>query len=105
PTNTYSLNGTGSTDQDGTIASYLWTKVSGPAATFANSAAATTAVNGLVLGTYVFKLKVTDNKGASSEDQLTIVVNAAANVAPVAKAGADVTITLPVNTVTLNGSG
>jgi predicted esterase len=105
PTNTYTLNGTGSTDQDGTIASYLWTKVSGPAATFVNSAGATTAVNGLVLGTYVFKLKVTDNKGASSEDQLTIVVNAAANVAPVAKAGTDVTITLPTNTVTLNGSG
>ncbi|HUQ67231.1 MAG TPA: PKD domain-containing protein [Flavitalea sp.] len=105
PANTYTLNGSGSTDEDGTIASYLWTKVSGPAATFVNTAAATTSVNGLIQGTYVFKLKVTDNKGASAEDQVTIVVNAVPNVAPVAKAGANITITLPTNTVTLNGSG
>jgi predicted esterase len=105
PTNSVTLNGAGSTDSDGSIASYLWTKVSGPAATIANAAAASTAISGLVEGTYVFKLKVTDNRGATGEDQVTVVVNAAPNVAPVAKAGADVTITLPTNSVTLNGAG
>jgi predicted esterase len=104
PTNTVTLNGSSSTDQDGTIASYLWTKVSGPAATIANTAGASTAVNGLVQGTYVFKLKVTDNKGATGEDQVTIVVNPAPNAAPVARAGTDITITLPTNSITLNGS-
>ena len=105
PTSTYTLNGSGSTDQDGTIKSYFWSKVSGPSVTIANYASATTGISGLVQGTYVFKLKVTDDKGATGEDQVTIVVNAAPNVAPVAKAGADITITLPTNTVTLNGSG
>jgi poly(3-hydroxybutyrate) depolymerase len=105
PTNTYTLNGSTSSDQDGTIKSYLWTKVSGPSVTIANAAGATTGISGLVQGTYVFKLKVTDDKGATGEDQVTIVVNAAPNVAPVAKAGADISITLPTNTVTLNGSG
>jgi predicted esterase len=105
PTNSVTLNGSGSTDIDGTISSYLWTKVSGPAATIANASGSSTAINGLVEGTYVFKLKVVDNDGASSEDQVTVVVNAAPNAAPVAKAGADITITLPTNTVTLNGTG
>ena len=90
---------------DGTIASYLWTKVSGPAATIANASGSSTAINNLVEGTYVFKLKVTDNDGASSQDQVTVTVNPNPNVAPVAKAGNDITITLPTNTVTLNGSG
>jgi hypothetical protein len=105
PTNTVTLNGTTSTDGDGTISKYLWSKVSGPAATIVNSAGSSTAVNNLVEGTYVFKLKVTDNDGASSEDQVTVKVNPAANVAPTAKAGNDVTITLPTNSVTLNGNG
>ncbi|MBL7699549.1 MAG: T9SS type A sorting domain-containing protein [Chitinophagaceae bacterium] len=104
PTNSVNLSGSASTDPDGSISTYLWTKVSGPAATIASPNSATTAVNGMVAGTYVFKLKVTDNRGGSAEDQVTIVVNAAPNVAPVAKAGSDITITLPTNTVTLNGS-
>jgi hypothetical protein len=99
------LNGTGSTDNDGTIASYLWTKVSGPAATIANASGSSTAINNLVEGTYIFKLKVTDNDGASSEDQLTVIVNPAPNVAPVAKAGTGYYHHLPVNTVTLSGTG
>src|SRR6185295_3983503 len=88
-----------------TIKSYLWTKVSGPAVTISNAAGSSTAISGLVQGTYVFKLKVTDDKGATGEDQVTVTVNAPQNAAPVAKAGADITITLPTNTVTLNGTG
>ena len=36
---------------------------------------------------------------------MQVTVNAAANIPPVANAGADQAITLPVNTVTLTGSG
>ena len=70
-----------------------------------NAAGTSTAVNNLVEGTYVFRLKVTDNDGASSEDQVTVTVNPKPNVAPVAKAGSDMAITLPTNTVTLSGNG
>ena len=55
------------------------------------------------------ELKVTDNNGATVTDtmQLTVqaTVNTAANIPPVANAGSDQTITLPTNTVLLNGNG
>jgi len=107
PTNTVTLNGTG-TDADGTISAYAWTKISGPTCTIATPAAATTAINNLLLGTYQFQLQVTDNAGATGKDTVTVTVNAAApppNQAPTANAGADKSITLPTNTVTLNGTG
>jgi K+-transporting ATPase c subunit len=104
PTNSVSLSGSG-TDPDGTISSYLWTKISGPAATITNANAAATTVTALIQGTYKFELKVTDNSGAAGRDTIQVVVNAAANIAPTANAGADQTITLPTNAVSLSGSG
>ncbi|MBV4357062.1 PKD domain-containing protein [Pinibacter aurantiacus] len=108
PVNTVTLNGTGSKDSDGTIKKYAWTKVSGPAGgTIASASASTTKVNGLTVGTYVFQLTVTDDEGATASDNVTVSVNAAVvvNVPPTADAGAAQAITLPVNTVTLNGTG
>ncbi|MCW5928524.1 MAG: T9SS type A sorting domain-containing protein [Chitinophagaceae bacterium] len=104
PTNSVTLTGSG-TDTDGTISSYTWTKVSGPAATIATPSAAKTNVTGLVAGTYVFRLTVTDNSGATGTANVTITVNAAPNQAPAANAGPNQTITLPTNSVTLTGSG
>ena len=105
PTNTVTLSGSG-TDSDGTVASYQWTKVSGPSSyTISNTNSATTSVKGLIAGNYVFKLKVTDNQGATATDSLTINVNPAANIAPTASAGSNQSITLPTNSITLNGSG
>ncbi|MBC7424323.1 MAG: T9SS type A sorting domain-containing protein, partial [Ferruginibacter sp.] len=46
----------------------------------------------------------TDNGGAIDNDTVQVTVNAAINKAPVANAGADTSITLPVNSTTLNGS-
>ena len=104
PTNSVSLNGSASMDSDGTIASYLWSQVSGPSASTMGSAnAATTTVSNLVQGTYIIKLQVTDNAGATGIAYDTITVKAA-NKPPVAVAGAKQTITLPANTATLNGS-
>ena len=106
PTNSVSLDGTASTDADGTIASYVWTQVSGPStAIITNGTTATPTVSSLVAGSYMFKLTVTDNSGATSSDQVKIIVNAAINQPPVANAGSDITITLPANSVTLSGSG
>ena len=109
PTSSVSLNGTGSSDADGTISSYSWTKISGPPSySIVNASGSTTAVNNLVQGTYQFRLVVTDNNGASDDDTVTVTVYPVpppANVPPVANAGADQTITLPTSSVTLNGTG
>ncbi len=106
PTNSTTLNGTGSHDPDGTIASYSWTKVSGPntpTTTGANSS--TLNLSGLIAGRYTYQLTVTDNSGASNSAQVNIIVAPAANIPPVADAGANQTITSPASTVVLNGSG
>ncbi|MGZ8560371.1 MAG: PKD domain-containing protein, partial [Flavisolibacter sp.] len=108
PVNTVTVNGVGS-DADGTIASYLWTKISGPVTfNIVSPTQAQTVINNLVQGIYRFELKLTDNLGALDRDTLTITVNSTAppaNQSPVANAGPDRTITLPTNTVTLTGSG
>lgn len=78
PTSSVTLSGT-ATDADGTIATYKWTQVSGPAAaTFGTATSASTTVSNLKQGTYVFRLTATDNKGATARDDVAIVVNGAA---------------------------
>ncbi|MGN6419691.1 MAG: PKD domain-containing protein [Pseudobacter sp.] len=107
PANSVTLNGSTSSDPDGSIASYNWTKVSGPAeGTIAAPNSANTAVNSLAVGTYVFRLKVTDDKGATAQDDVTVTVNKTADkpTAWIVDAGADQTITLPVNSVKLDGT-
>jgi hypothetical protein len=108
PANIASLDGTASSDADGNIVSYAWTRISGPAQySIGNAANASTIVNNLVEGTYSFRLVVTDDRGASDDDTVVIIVSAAPpppNVAPVAKAGNDVVIQLPSSSTTLNGS-
>ena len=104
PTNSITFAGSG-TDPDGSISAYLWTKIAGPTAgTITNPASATSTVTGLVAGTYSFELRVTDNAGAFGRDTMQVIVNSATNIPPVANAGADQTITLPINSVTLFGN-
>ena len=82
PTNTGTLSGSG-TDPDGTISAYSWTKISGPSSGTINSArSASTAITGLVQGTYQFQLTVTDNSGANGVDAVTVTVNAASGLLP-----------------------
>lgn len=103
PVNSTSLTGS-ATDPDGTISSYLWTKVSGGAATIGSPTSAGTNITGLGAGTYVFQLRATDNEGGQGIDQVTILVKNA-NLPPTASAGVDRIITLPTNTITQTGSG
>ena len=104
PINNVVLNGSAN-DPDGTITTYTWSKISGPnAGTIATANAVTTNVTGLTQGVYRFRLQVTDNSGATAADTVQVTVNAAPNQPPVANAGADQTITLPINNVVLNGS-
>ncbi|THU34102.1 T9SS type A sorting domain-containing protein [Niastella caeni] len=108
PTNSTTLNGGASSDPDGTIVRYAWSKISGPSTfTIGNAATASTPLTNLVAGTYVFRLTVTDDKGATATDDVNVIVNNAntpVNKPPVAQAGTDIAITLPTNSVTLNGS-
>lgn len=71
------LNGSGSADPDGSIASYAWTQVSGAAVTLSNaSVAQPTFTAPSSADTLVFSLVVTDNNGASSAaDTVTISVD------------------------------
>lgn len=75
PTSSVSLSGSGS-DADGSITSYSWTKISGTGGTIAAATSAITNITGLIAGTYVYQLKVTDNAGATATDNVTVTVNA-----------------------------
>jgi len=104
PVNSIQLNGTGE-DADGEIVAYLWEKISGGNANIISPALAATSIQGLQQGTYYFRLTVTDNSGATARDTLKIMVLPAPNQPPVANAGPDQSITLPVNSIQLNGTG
>lgn len=65
-------------DPDGNIASYLWQKVSGPEGdAISHSASLTTTVSFTNEGMYKFRIIVTDNEGATANDDISIKVNAA----------------------------
>jgi phospholipid/cholesterol/gamma-HCH transport system substrate-binding protein len=68
------LNATLSTDPDGYIKSFKWTKVSGPSSYwfYPSSTSPKTQAKGLVAGTYVFRVTVTDNSGKTDTDDVTI---------------------------------
>jgi hypothetical protein len=107
PTDSISLDGSASNDADGTISEWLWTKISGPApVTIIDATSQKTSVKNLVAGTYRFELKVMDDKGLSSLDTMQVLVDEVftSNHHPIANAGPDQTITLPVNSISLDGS-
>ena len=106
PNNSTQLQGS-TVDGNGTVVSYSWTKTSGPAQfSIDNNALSNPTLSNLEVGTYVFTLTASDNAGGLDTDEVTIVVNPApSNTPPTANAGADVDITLPVNSVQLSGSG
>ena len=101
------LDGSGSSDPDDGIASYLWQQTAGTAVTLSNSTATKptfTAPNfEFGANTLTFRLTVTDNGSQSSSDTVTITV-ADVNQPPIANAGSDQTILQVGLTVTLDGS-
>ncbi len=105
PDNIVSLAGSGG-DADGTVVSYLWTKISGPSSyNIVNVSSPVTDISGLGQGVYLFQLEVADNDGSTSRDTILVTVNAAINIPPTVYAGQDTTITLPFSTASLAGSG
>jgi len=103
PKDSVMLDGSASTDPDGTITSNKWTKIAGPVSSnIGKPDSLKTIVKGLVAGVYKFELTVTDNGGLSAKDTVLVIVDAPGNQPPVACAGAD--ITLPINSVSLDGN-
>jgi len=68
------LDGSASTDSDGTIVKYEWYDITNPTAT---TLGATVTITGLAVGTYTIELKVTDNDGATATDRMVVTVVAA----------------------------
>ncbi len=115
---TVTLDGSGSTDSDGTIATYAWvhTTTDGVAPTtpitVANGETSTfTAPDTAADLDLVFTLTVTDDDGATNintdTNTVTITVTAPAvttNQPPVANAGADQSVTASTTGVTLDGT-
>ncbi len=105
PVNQVSMDGSSSVAPSGNIVSYTWTQISGPStASLTSATSAQTNATGLIAGTYKFQLAIVDNNGVTAKDSVTITVNPAINIPPVANAGTSVIINLPVNTTTLDGS-
>jgi hypothetical protein len=68
------LNGTGSSDPDGTIASYLWTQTAGPTVTLSSTTAASPTFTAPdTAGSATFSLRVTDNDGAQSTANTVVI--------------------------------
>lgn len=64
----------GSATDDGSIASYRWTKIAGPTATLYGVDTKTLTVSSLRAGTYYFRLTVKDTAGNSDSDYVRIIV-------------------------------
>jgi hypothetical protein len=103
------LDGSGSSDTDGTIISYEWaqTDASDATVTLSDSKTATpkfTAPTVTETTILIFTLMVTDNDGAIDTDTVSITVHKP-NQPPTAVAEADKTSVSPGEKVTLDGSG
>lgn len=67
------LDGSASTSGDGQITSYLWEQISGPASTIQAPSSVTTSVTPTIVGTYTYRLSVT-NLNNSASDTIAIAV-------------------------------
>ena len=102
---TITLDGSASSDANNDALTYKWALLSKPSSSSASLSSTTSAkptFTADLAGVYVFSLQVNDGK-LDSTIVTTTVTASAANVAPVANAGAAQSVVL--GTVTLDGSG
>lgn len=74
PSGSTILNGSDSSDYDGTITGYTWSKLSGPSCTIVTPNSGSTIVTGMTIGVYVFRLTAADNTGATNIDDVQVSV-------------------------------
>lgn len=118
------LNGNMSKD-DNKIIGFKWLQVKGPSSTtFAPADSSATNVTGLTKGQYIFQLSVTDNNNNTANDTVYVTVNQSKkfnyvwpnccltlvflfldkNQKPIANAGGNLEVELPLNAIYVNGS-
>lgn len=97
PLSSVSLNGSPSTDSDGSVVRGSWRMIQSPGGGWVeNPNALVTNVHYMSQGVYKFELTVVDNRAGWSKDTLTVTVNPTwANIPPVAAAGNDEVISAP----------
>ena len=95
------LDGSGSRDTDGSIASYIWSQAGSQIGTGVSPV-----IRNLAAGNYAISLLVTDNEGATDTDTVVVTVNEAqsGNASPIADAGSNHSIQQG-EVVTLNATG
>ncbi|XP_053743074.1 dyslexia-associated protein KIAA0319 homolog isoform X2 [Synchiropus splendidus] len=104
PVDSLLLDGSGSTDDHG-IVRYRWDFVSGPPGLkMDGSDQAVATATGLRVGRYTFRLTVSDQEGATDSGVLTVRIQQAKMLPPVAHASGSHTLTLPNNSLVLRGS-
>ncbi|XP_033072271.1 dyslexia-associated protein KIAA0319 homolog isoform X1 [Trachypithecus francoisi] len=98
------IDGSQSTD-DTEIVSYHWEEINGPFIEEKTSVdSPILRLSNLDPGNYSFRLTVRDSDGATNSTTAALRVNNAVDYPPVANAGPNHTITLPQNSITLNGN-
>lgn len=104
PMSSLTLDGSGSTDDRGVIR-YHWDPISGPSGLkLEGGDQAVATVTGLKAGLYTFRLTVSDQEGATDSASLTVKVQEARSLPPIAHASGSHTLTLPNNSLVLRGS-
>ncbi len=100
------LDGSRSYDPDGTIKSFTWSYLSGPAGYVTTSLdKPVLAINNLVEGNYKFRLTVTDNGGNVADTAISFIVRRDnVNLAPIAIIQGDSVYTWPVTSIEFKGS-
>lgn len=96
------LNGSGSSDPNGNIASYSWDVVEGDATkvSIVNKNAQNTTLTATTPGKYVIRLTVTDDGGLQSTDDMIVSVN----TPPVSNAGPDFEVSASAASFVLSGT-
>ena len=108
PTNTATIQGSTSTDPDGSIVSYKWSIESGPnMPAMVSTTAADLKISGMVLGTYIYRLTVTDNLGATSSATSIVEMTGSGtlNKLPIMNLGATKMVLLPTNSISISATG
>lgn len=104
PVDHTTLDGSKSSD-DQKIVKYHWEKNEGPEGVkIENSDSPVATLTGLQVGTYTFKLTVTDERELQNSDTVTVIAREEFDQPPVAKVQSSAPVTLPVRTAMLDGS-
>jgi Secretion system C-terminal sorting domain len=110
PAGSVTLDASGTTVNNSTITSFVWTQIAGPGTAILSSAdSVITTAGNLVAGNYTFQVNVKDNSGDSCSSTVSVTVQASASVisalSPVVVLASSQVITLPINFIWLIGSG